>query len=268
MTIAVLGTGKLGGAIVRGWRAAGVVEGDNITLPARASGHALASELGARLVATNAEAVVGAELLLVAVKPHLVVPVLTEVRDQLSQNCLVVSVAAGITTQTMAAVLPPGQPLMRVLPNTPALIRASATAFARSSTATDEHVALTVQLFSTLGLCLEVTEAQLDATIGVASSGVAFVYLFIEALTDGGVRMGLPRPVARALAAQTVIGAGQLVLETGEHPIALKDAVTTPGGTTMAGIAVLESGAFKGLVMEAVKAAADRATELGASPRA
>ncbi len=235
-------------------------------LPRRVSGEALAAELGANLAESNAATVVGAELLLVAVKPYLVVPVLNEVRDQLDPACLVVSVAAGITTQTMAAALPEGQPLVRVLPNTPALIRASATAFARSSSATDAHIGLITRLFSALGLCLEVTEAQLDATIGVASSGVAFVYLFIEALTDGGVRMGLPRPVARALAAQTVLGAGQLVLETGEHPIALKDAVTTPGGTTMAGIAVLESGAFKGLVMEAVKAAADRATELGTHP--
>ena len=263
MKLAVLGTGKLGGAIVRGWRAAGVVEGEDITLPRRVSGEVLAAELGARLVESNAEAVVGAELLLLAVKPHLVVPVLTQVREWLDPACLVVCVAAGITTPTMAAVLPAGQPLVRVLPNTPALIRASATAFARGASATDSHVALITRLFCALGLCLEVTEAQLDATIGVASSGVAFVYLFIEALTDGGVRMGLPRPVARALAAQTLIGAGRLVLETGEHPIALKDAVTTPGGTTMAGIAVLENGAFKGLVMEAVKAAAVRATELG-----
>lgn len=263
MTLAVLGTGKLGGAILRGWVRAGLFAPSEITLPARASGRALAAELGARVAGSNGETVAGAELLLLAVKPYQLASVLTEVRDQLSPQCLVLSVAAGVSTTALEAVLPDRQPVLRVLPNTPAQIGESASAFCRGAAATDDHAAIVTRLFSALGLCLEVVESQMDAVVGVAASGVAFVYLFLEALTDGGVRMGLPRAAARQLAAQTLVGAGQLALETGLHPMELKDAVTTPGGTTMAGIAVLESAAFRGIVMEAVRAATERSAELG-----
>lgn len=263
MTLAVLGTGKLGGAILRGWVRAGLFAPGEITLPDRASGRALATELGAHVADSNRATVAGAKVLLLAVKPYQLTAVLTEVRDQLSPDCVVLSVAAGVSTATLEAVLPERQPVLRVLPNTPAQIGASASAFCRGSAATDDHAALVTQLFSALGLCIEVAESQMDAVVGVAASGVAFVYLFLEALTDGGVRMGLPRSAARQLAAQTLVGAGQLALETGLHPMELKDAVTTPGGTTMAGIAVLESAAFRGIVMEAVRAATERSAELG-----
>jgi pyrroline-5-carboxylate reductase len=263
MTLAVLGTGKLGGAILRGWVQAGRFAPEAIALPERASGRALAAELGARVAGSNAETVAGADIVLLAVKPYQLVSVLTEVRSQLSPHCLIVSVAAGVTTQTLEAALPAGQPVLRVLPNTPAQLGAAATALCRGTFATEQHVATVTQLFSALGLCMEVAEAQMDAVVGVAASGVAFVYLFLEALTDGGVRMGLPRLAARQLAAQTLVGAGRMVLETGLHPMELKDAVTTPGGTTMAGLAVLESAAFRGIVMEAVCAATERSAELG-----
>jgi pyrroline-5-carboxylate reductase len=263
MKLAALGTGKLGGAILRGWARAGLVSPAELAVPDRASGRALATELGARVLGSNAEVVQGAELLLLAVKPYQLVPVLTEVHAALAPGCLVLSVAAGVSTQTLEAVLPQGQPVLRVLPNTPAQLGASASAFCRGRFATEAHAAKVVALFSALGLCVEVAESQMDAVVGVAASGVAFVYLFLEALTDGGVRMGLPRPIARQLAAQTLVGAGQMALETGLHPMELKDAVTTPAGTTMAGIAVLESAAFRGTVMEAVRAATERSAELG-----
>lgn len=263
MKLAVIGTGKLGGAILRGWLRAGVVTPEELALPDRASGRALAAELGALVKESNAETVAGAEVLLLAVKPYQLSSVLTELREVLSPNCLVVSVAAGVPTTALEAALPEGQAVLRVLPNTPAQLGASASAFCRGRFATDAQVATIVRLFLALGLCLEVTESQMDAVVGVAASGVAFVYLFLEALTDGGVQMGLPRVVARQLAAQTLIGAGRMALETGQHPMELKDAVTTPAGTTMAGIAVLESAAFRGIVMEAVRAATERSTELG-----
>ncbi len=263
MKLAAIGTGKLGGAILRGWVAREQFLPAELTLPGRLSGIALATELGACLAPTNTETVLGAELLLLAVKPYQLVSVLAEVREALAPGCLVVSVAAGVPTSTMEAALPEGQPVLRVLPNTPAQIGASASAFCRGKHATDAHTATITRLFSALGLCLEVAESQMDAVVGVAASGVAFVYLFLEALTDGGVRMGLPRPAARQLAAQTLVGAGRMALEMGQHPMELKDAVTTPAGTTMAGIAVLESAAFRGIVMEAVRAATERSAELG-----
>lgn len=262
MKLAAIGTGKLGSAILRGWVTSGQLLPAELTLPGRFSGVALAAELGARVMPTNRETVVGAEVLLLAVKPYQLVSVLTEVREALTPECLIISVAAGVPTSTLEAVLSEGQPVLRVLPNTPAQISASASALCRGKSATDSHVATVSRLFSALGLCLEVAESQMDAVVGVAASGVAFVYLFLEALTDGGVRMGLPRPAARQLAAQTLIGAGRMALETGQHPMELKDAVTTPAGTTMAGIAVLESAAFRGIVMEAVRAATERSAEL------
>ena len=263
MKLAAIGTGKLGSAILRGWIASGQLLPAELALPGRPSGVALAAELGARVAPTNSETLEGAELLLLAVKPYQLVSVLTEVREALAPGCLVVSVAAGVPTSTLEAALPDGQPVLRVLPNTPAQIGASASAFCRGKYATDTHAAAITKLFSALGLCLEVAESQMDAVVGVAASGVAFVYLFLEALTDGGVRMGLPRSAARQLAAQTLIGAGRMALETGQHPMELKDAVTTPAGTTMAGIAVLESAAFRGIVMDAVRAATERSAELG-----
>jgi pyrroline-5-carboxylate reductase len=263
MQLAAIGTGKLGGAILRGWLRAGLVAPQEIALPERASGSALAAELGARVAGSNAQTVEGADILLLAVKPYQLNAVLTQVRPALTPECLVISVAAGVSTSTLEAVLAPGQPVLRVLPNTPAQLGAAASAFCRGAFATEVHAQQVSQLFSALGLCLEVAESQMDAVVGVAASGVAFVYLFLEALTDGGVRMGLPRPVARQLAAQTLIGAGRMALETGQHPMELKDAVTTPAGTTMAGIAVLESAAFRGIVMEAVRASTERSAELG-----
>ena len=264
MRLAAIGTGKLGGAILRGWTRGGLIAPADIVLPGRASGRALATELGARVASSNAETAAGVEVLLLAVKPYQLVSVLTEVREALAPDCLILSVAAGISTATLEAALPEGQPVMRVLPNTPAQLGASASAFCRGRFATYTHAATVMQLFAALGLCLEVAESQMDAVVGVAASGVAFVYLFLEALTDGGVRMGLSRPVARQLAAQTLIGAGRMALETGQHPMELKDAVTTPAGTTMAGIAVLESAAFRGIVMEAVRASTERSAELAA----
>lgn len=255
----------MGGALVRGWIQAGILDPARIRLhnPRPASARLLAQETGALLCPTATEAVAPADLLLVAVKPPLVVPVLEPIRDALRPTCLVLSVAAGVRIATLEATLRDGQPVVRALPNTPALIRAGAAAFCRGTYAGDEYAALTRHLFEAVGCCAEVSEPQIDAALGVASSGVAFVYLFLEALIDGGVRAGLPREIARQLAAQTVAGAARMVQETDEHPGALKDAVTTPGGTTIAGLEILEKAAVRGAVIEAVRAAAERSRQLG-----
>lgn len=263
-TLAVLGTGKMGGALVRGWAAAGAVSGARARLydPHRAAVQGLAEEMGAAACATPEEAVTGAELLLLAVKPHLIVPALEGVREVLSPTCLIVSIAAGVVLRSLESVAP-DSPIIRVMPNTPALLGAGASAFCRGAKATSDHAVLVEQLFGAVGKVVEVTETQMDAVIGVSGSGPAYFYLLIEALADGGVRAGLPRDVALTLAAQTALGAARMVLENGEHPAVLKDAVTTPGGTTIAALEALERRAVRAAMIEAVLAARDRAREMG-----
>jgi pyrroline-5-carboxylate reductase len=174
----------------------------------------------------------------------------------------VVSIAAGVPVFEIEAVLP-HSPVIRVMPNTPVQVGAGAVAFCRGTRATDEHAALVRQVFEAGGICVEVTEAQLDAVTGLSGSGPAYACLIIEALADGGVRMGLPRAVAQQLAAQTLLGTAKLVMESGEHPGVLKDRVATPGGTTIAGLAALEEAGVRSALIKAVEAASRRSAELG-----
>ena len=263
--LAVLGAGQMGGALVRGWVQAGTLAGENVRLydVNGQAARALAEATGATAAQTPVEAVSGANLVLVSVKPYVVAQSLAETAGGLPPECLVVSVAAGVRLAALESALPPSQPVIRVMPNTPALVGEGASAFCRGEAATDEHAALVSHLFGAVGKAFEVTETQLDAVIGVSGSGPAYFYLIIEALSDGGVRAGLPRDVARTLAAQTALGAAKMILETGQHPAALKDAVTTPGGTTIAALEVLEKAGLRGTLIEAVRAAAERAREMG-----
>jgi pyrroline-5-carboxylate reductase len=263
--VAVLGVGKMAGALVRGWLAAGALTPERVKLWNRTPLRALLFAETTECVVANTpeEAVSDAEMVLVAVKPYGVLETLQAIRDALPGDALVVSVAAGVGLEAMESVLGPGVAVVRAMPNTPAMISAGASAYCRGKRATDAHAARVHDLFSAVGETAEVTEAQIDAVIGVSGSGVAYFYLFLEALTDGGVRAGLPRDVAKKLAAQTALGAARMVLESGEHPAALKDAVTTPGGTTIAALEVLETAGLRGTVMRAVLAARDRARELG-----
>jgi pyrroline-5-carboxylate reductase len=264
-TLAVLGCGQMGGALARGWMGAGVLDPartrlyDTVTVAAQN----LADQTGASVSPTAADAVDGADILLVSVKPHLVRPVLEGVRAALPSHCLVLSVAAGVRLADLQGAVHPTSPVIRVMPNTPALVGAGASAFCRGPHATDAYAATAETLFGAVGRAVEVDEGQIDAVTGLSGSGPAYFYLIIEALADGAVRAGLPRAVARTLAAQTALGAAKMVLETGQHPAALKDAVTTPGGTTITGLAVLEQAGVRGALIEAVRAAAERAREMG-----
>lgn len=225
----------------------------------------LSDRLGVRCVANNTDAATGAEVVVLAVKPQVIGDVLAELAA-LPALGLVVSIAAGVTLGRLEAGLSPGggtPRVVRTMPNTPALVGASATGIARGTHATDDDVARARAMFEACGVVAEVGEPLLDAVTGLSGSGPAYVYLFIEALADGGVRAGLPRDAAQRLAAQTVLGAARMVLETGLHPGALKDQVTSPGGTTIAGVHALETRGFRGAVMDAVVAASARATELG-----
>jgi pyrroline-5-carboxylate reductase len=251
-------------ALLRGWLLTGSVQPSGVTLYNRTGLKALLlSETTECTVAnTPQDAVAEAEIVLIAVKPYAVVSLLEQIRESLPKNCLVLSVAAGVPLTTIEQHLPAGTSVIRVMPNTPALVGAGASAFCRGASATEAHCTMTERLFAAVGTTVEVTEEQIDAVIGVSGSGVAYFFLFIEALIDGGVRAGLPREVARTLAAQTALGAGKMVLEMTDHPAELKDAVTTPGGTTITALEVLETDGVRGSIIQAVLAARDRAREM------
>ena len=191
--------------------------------------------------------------------------VLAEARPHFTDKHLLVSIAAGVTLARMESVLPPGARVVRVMPNTPALVGASASAFALGKSAIAEDGQLAQKLFSSVGVAYQVKESLLDAVTGLSGSGPAYVFLMIEALSDGGVAAGLPRDIATKLAAQTLLGSAKLLLETGQHPGALKDMVTSPGGTTIEGIHELEKGGLRAALMNAVRAAADKSRKLGQS---
>ncbi|MBP9902123.1 MAG: pyrroline-5-carboxylate reductase, partial [Verrucomicrobia bacterium] len=224
---------------------------------------AFAKETKAKVVASNVAVVQAATVVFLAVKPDQTAPVLTEVRDHFTAAHLLISIAAGVPIVKLEGVLAPSARVIRVMPNTPALVGESATAFAAGKSARLADSALTQKLFAAVGTAFQVKESLLDAVTGLSGSGPAYVYLFIEGLSDGGVAAGLPRDVATRLAAQTVLGGAKMVLETGQHPGALKDMVTSPGGTTIEGLHELEKGKLRGTLMSAVRAATEKSKKLG-----
>jgi pyrroline-5-carboxylate reductase len=223
------------------------------------------SACDAKTVKSNLDVCAFANVVFLAVKPQYMPDVLKEISPVVDSKHLIISIAAGVTIQTLTNELGSDCRIVRVMPNTPCLVGMSASGFACGSNATDEDATLVERLLSTVGIALRVDERLIDSVTGLSGSGPAYVYQFIEALSDGGVLVGLPRHVATQLAAQTVMGAARMVLETGQHPGELKDAVASPGGTTIAGLHKLENGGFRGTVMNAVEAATRRAQELGRS---
>ncbi|MBI2926603.1 MAG: pyrroline-5-carboxylate reductase [Verrucomicrobia bacterium] len=265
LTIGFLGAGKMASALAKGFIRAGLLTAEQMLASdvAEAARVGFAKEVGAKATASNAEVMRSARVLVLAVKPDQVAGVLTGIRPDVAERHLVISIAAGVPLAKLEAVLPAGTRVIRVMPNTPALVGASASAFALGAAATREDAALTEKLFSAVGVAFEVREKLLDAVTGLSGSGPAYVYLMIEALSDGGVAAGLPREVATQLAAQTVFGSAKMVLETGLHPGALKDMVTSPGGTTIDGLHELEKAGTRGAFINAVRAAAEKAKRLG-----
>jgi pyrroline-5-carboxylate reductase len=264
LKLAFLGGGVMATAILRSLLEAGVVAPAQVAVSEinEARRQALTA-LGVRVFASNREAAEGTEALVLAVKPHVLPAVLEEIAPSLSERQLLISIAAGVTTRQIELLIPDGVPVVRVMPNTPVQVGAGAAALCPGHYATAEHAALARRLFEAGGRCVEVTEIQMDAVTGLSGSGPAYVCLVIEALADGGVRMGLPRDVALTLATQTVLGTARLLQETGEHPGVWKDRVATPAGTTIAGLAALEEAGVRSGLIKAVEAATRRATELG-----
>jgi pyrroline-5-carboxylate reductase len=268
--VGFLGGGAMGEALAAGVLAAGAQrERVRAADPDPARRKQLEQAVGIAASDDNASVVEASDVVVLAVKPGLIAGVLGALGgpgESALARPLWVSIAAGVPLAALAAALPPGARIVRAMPNTPALVRAGATAYVASSACSAADRALARALFEAVGSAWEApSEALLDAVTGLSGSGPAYVFVFLEALSDAGVRMGLPRDAATALAIQTVLGAAKLAQETGRHPAALKDQVTSPGGTTIAGLERLEAHGFRAAVHEAVAAATRRSRELGST---
>jgi len=215
-----------------------------------------------RVVGDAAEAAEWGEVIILAIKPQQAESALDLIERVITPNKLVISIMAGIPSSKIEANLAPGCRVIRAMPNTPGLIGAGATAVCSGRKASADDLDLARQIFALIGVAVSVDEKLMDAVTGLSGSGPAYVFTFIEALADAGVKNGLPRDVAAQLAAQTVLGAARMVVETGEHPTMLKEKVTSPGGTTIAALHALENGGFRGVVMNAVDAACHKSKEL------
>ena len=261
--LAVLGAGRMGQAIMSGLLASGWSP-ERIT--AAEANAPTAQEVRERLgieVRSAPDAVSGADVVLVAVKPHHVGPVLAEVADRLGAGVTVVSIAAGVRTAALAAHLPAGTAVVRVMPNTPALVGEGMAALSPAPGCPPESVELARTILAAVGQVVEVPESLQDAVTAVSGSGPAYVFLLAEAMIDAGVLVGLPRPLAHDLTVQTLVGAATMLRDSGEHPAVLRENVTSPGGTTAAALHVLEDAGLRAAMANAIQAARDRSAELG-----
>lgn len=262
--IAVVGAGRMGETLMRAMISAGVAAPQEIVATRRQGDRleALGRELGIHTTRDNREACAEAEMILLCIKPQGAEEILAELDDQLGEEHLLVSILAGVSTRRLESFLSRAVPVVRAMPNTPSLLGEGMTALCPGAAATPEHVAAASRVFERVGRVMTLDESYFDAVTGLSASGPAFIYIVIEALAEGGVKVGLPRDVATELAAQTCLGAARMVIETGQHPAVLKDAVTTPAGCTIDGIEKLEEGGLRVTLIKAIVEAARRSREL------
>jgi pyrroline-5-carboxylate reductase len=265
--VGFVGAGNMGEALIKGLLQAGLVPADAIAAadPRGERLDQLARQYGIRAAADNGTLVRQSDVVILAVKPQIIGPVLREVASAVDERKLVISLAAGVPTRSLREHLPRAERLIRVMPNTPALVLEGATAIARADGLREGDLDTAQELFGAVGRVVVLEEDAMDAVTGLSGSGPAYVAIVIESLADGGVKMGLDRTTAMTLAAQTVLGSAKLILETGAHPGQLKDMVASPGGTTIAGIAALEEGGVRRTFISAVERATQRSRELGRS---
>jgi pyrroline-5-carboxylate reductase len=262
--LAVLGTGKLGSILLRAYLKQGLFNPKHVAATVRHEEKAamLAVELGISASTNNRSAVKGADIVLLAVKPQVVGDVLKDIKPALGKNTLVISVAASVPTSYIQQRVKEKVPVVRAMPNTCSAVGTGMTGICRGTHATSEHLEIAKAMFGAVGRAVVVDEKNMDAVTGLSASGPAFAYIILESLAEAGVKVGLPRDVATLLAAQTMKGAASVVLETGDHPALLKDAVTTPAGCTIDGILELEEGKLRVTLIKAVVKATHRAGEL------
>jgi pyrroline-5-carboxylate reductase len=267
--IGIIGIGNMGEALLRGILQARLFKPEEIVV-SDSSEERLACirrDFGVTVSRSNSEVASSVPLILLTVKPNVAASVLMEIRQGIDQRKVVASVVAGLPIARIMADLGKQVKVVRVMSNAPALIREGATAIAPGEGIGEEDLQRVQRLFEAVGRVVVVDERVMDAVTGLSGSGPAYLFMVMEAMADGGVRMGLSRDVALLLAAQTTLGAARMVLETGRHPALLKEMVTSPGGTTMAGIHQLELAGLRGALMSAVKAATERSEELGRMQR-
>jgi len=262
--LAVLGAGKLGETLIKGLLEARVLEVSNITVTA---GHQerldkVRERFGVTGTLSNKMAVESADIIILSVKPQTVALVLSEIGDALKPSQLLISVAASVSAAFIEKHITEQVPVIRAMPNTPCLLNKGMTGISPGKNASRAHLDLAKFIFDSVGRTVIADEKHMDAITGLSASGPAFIYIIIESLAEAGVKVGLPRDIATELAAQTVVGAGSMVLETGEHPAKLKDTVTTPAGCTIDGILELEEGGLRVTLIKAVVKATHRAKEL------
>lgn len=264
-TVAVIGAGNIGRALIGGMIRSARIAPEQVIATRRTESalERMQEEFhGLRISTDNVNAVRSATVVVLSIKPQSRSEVVTEIREHVSRDALVVSVLAGVTTERLQIAFGSEQPVVRVMPNTPALVDEGATAIAAGAFAGGTELATVRHMFEAVGTVVETRESLMDAVTGLSGSGPAYVYMFIEALTDAGVQQGLSRDVAAQLAAQTVYGAAKLVLETGKHPAILRDEVTTPGGTAIAAVSELESRGLRTTIINAVNTATQRSKDL------
>ena len=262
--VAILGLGKIGSILLQAMLREGLLSPKRVraTVSHADKAEKLAQEFGVQVGTDNAAAIRGADIILVALKPQQIGAVLTSLREEIKSNQLLISVAASVPTAYMEERLAAKVPIVRAMPNTPSMLGSGMTGICKGAHATPAQLELAQAMFNTVGRTAVVEEKHMDAVTGLSASGPAFIYIIIESLAEAGVKVGLPRDLATLLAAQTTMGAAQMVLETGQHPAQLKDGVTTPAGCTIDGILELEEGKLRVTLIKAVVKAAHRAKEL------
>lgn len=264
MTTAILGAGMLGESVLSGLLAAGHAPAELLVTERRAEHASALRERYGVEVLDNAAAAAKADVLLLAVKPQDMAALLTELVDAVRPGQLVISMAAGVSLATLEAGLPPGTPVVRVMSNTPVRIREAMSALSAGTHADEEHLARAEQLLAAVGRTVRVPESQQDAVTALSGSGPAYFFYLVEAMIDAGILLGLPRTVAAELIVQTAVGSALMLRDSGEHPVALREAVTSPGGTTINAIRELENHRVRAALLTALEAARDRSRDLAA----
>lgn len=259
-SIGICGAGNMGKAIAKGIVVAGIIDPANIFVYNihKAKAQMLADEIGIQVVDSASELAEKSQALIMAVKPNIMPSSLAEIADHIQQSAVIISIAAGVTIDRLAAPLPRETKIIRAMPNTPSMVGEGMASLTANQFVTDIEKEAAKEIFSSFGRVEYLEERLIDAVCGLSGSGPAYVYMFIEALADGAVLEGLPRPMAYTFAAQTVLGAAKMVLETGEHPGKLKDDVCSPGGTTIEAVEALEQQGFRAAVASAVIASAEK----------
>src|SRR2546423_2387580 len=262
--VAFLGAGKMGGIILQALLNNGLLSTKSTcaTVAHEERAKAVAAKLNVQVGTNNVEAVKGADIIVIGVKPQVVEDVIREISGHITSKQMIVSVAASVPTSMIEKNLPANVPVIRAMPNTPCLLGAGMTAICKGKYANADHVATTTHIFDVVGRTVVLDEKHMDAVTALSASGPAYIYIILESLAEAGVKVGLPRDVATLLAAQTTLGAATVVLQTGDHPALLKDAVTTPAGCTIDGIMELEEGKLRVTLIKAVVKATQRAKEL------